>query len=74
MARFPLHKNFDFRFQPSIDPKVVKELATGRFIADSDNFLRLGPRGVGKTHLGMGLGSRPALSSPASTTFVHDDN
>ena len=59
MARFPFHKSlesFDFKFQPSIDPKVVKELATGRFIADSDNVLLLGPPGVGKTHLAVGLG------------------
>ena len=54
MARFPFHKSlesFDFKFQPSIDPKVVRELATGRFIADADNVLLLGPPGVGKTHL-----------------------
>ena len=36
MARFPFQKSldsFDFKFQPSIDPKVIRELATGRFIA-----------------------------------------
>jgi DNA replication protein DnaC len=30
MARFPFHKSletFDFKFQPSIDPKVIRELA-----------------------------------------------
>ena len=59
MARFPFHKSlesFDFKFQPSIDPKVIKELATGRFLADADNVLLLGPPGVGKTHLAVGLG------------------
>jgi DNA replication protein DnaC len=59
MARFPFHKSlesFDFKFQPSIDPKVIKELATGRFIADADNVLLLGPPGVGKTHLAVSLG------------------
>jgi len=59
MARFPFHKSlesFDFKFQPSIDPKVVRELATGRFIADADNVLLLGPPGVGKTHLAVGVG------------------
>jgi DNA replication protein DnaC len=52
MARFPFHKtleSFDFKFQPSIDVKTIKELATGRFIADADNVLLLGPPGVGKT-------------------------
>jgi DNA replication protein DnaC len=59
MARFPFHKtldSFDFKFQPSIDPKVIKDLATCRFIADTDNVLLLGPPGVGKTHLAVGLG------------------
>lgn len=59
MARFPFHKtleSFDFKFQPSISPKVVQELATGRFLADADNVLLLGPPGVGKTHLAVALG------------------
>jgi DNA replication protein DnaC len=59
MARFPFHKtldSFDFKFQPSIDPKVIKDLATCRFIADTDNVLLLGPPGVGKTHLAVALG------------------
>ena len=59
MARFPFQKtleSFDWKFQPSIDPKVIKELATGRFIADGENVLLLGPPGVGKTHLAVALG------------------
>ena len=48
MARFPFHKTleaFDFKFQPSIDPKVIRELATGRYIESGDNVLLLGPPG-----------------------------
>jgi DNA replication protein DnaC len=59
MARFPFQKSleaFDWSFQPSIDPKVIKELATGRFIADGANVLLLGPPGVGKTHLAVAIG------------------
>jgi len=59
MARFPFHKTletFDFKFQPSIDPKVIRELATGRYIESAENVLLLGPPGVGKTHLAVALG------------------
>jgi len=59
MARFPFHKSlesFDFKFQPSIDARVIRELATCRFIADADNALLLGPPGVGKTHLSVAIG------------------
>ena len=45
MAKFPFKKSletFDFKFQPSLEPKVIKELATCRFGADSDNVLLLG--------------------------------
>lgn len=59
MAHFPFHKSldsFDFKFQPSLDQRVVRDLATGRFIANADNVLLLGPPGVGKTHLAVALG------------------
>src|SRR5688572_7709626 len=59
MARFPFQKTldaFDFKFQPSIDPKVIRELATGRYLETGDNVLLLGPPGVGKTHLAVALG------------------
>ena len=72
MARFPFHKtleSFDFKFQPSIDPKVVRELATCRFIADADNVLLLGPPGVGKTHLAVALGLK-ACAAGYRTAFA----
>jgi DNA replication protein DnaC len=72
MARFPFQKtieSFDFKFQPSIDAKVIKELATGRFIADADNALLLGPPGVGKTHLAVGIGLK-ACAHGYRTQFV----
>jgi DNA replication protein DnaC len=61
MARFPFQKTlerFDFKFQPSIDAKVIRELATGRYMESGDNVLLLGPPGVGKTHLAVALGMK----------------
>lgn len=62
-ARFPFIKTieeFDFAFQPSIDKKRVLELATLRFLAAGENVIFLGPPGVGKTHLAVGLGLKAA--------------
>jgi DNA replication protein DnaC len=59
IAHFPAVKTldaFDFKFQPSVDHKLVRELATGRFIANAENVLLFGPPGIGKTHLAIGLG------------------
>lgn len=59
MARFPYQKtleSFDFKAQPSIDPKLLRELATSRYIEGGDNVLLLGPPGVGKSHLAIALG------------------
>lgn len=59
IAHFPQARtleDFDYRFQPSVDQRLVKELATGRFLAMSDNILIFGPPGVGKTHLAIALG------------------
>lgn len=59
IAHFPAIKtleDFDFPFQPSLDQRLVRELATGRFVANGENVLLFGPPGVGKTHLAIGLG------------------
>lgn len=72
IAHFPSVKtleDFDFRFQPSIDPKLVRELATGRFLANGENVLLFGPPGVGKTHLAIGLG-RACVEAGHSVLFT----
>ena len=72
MARFPLQKtleSFDFKFQPSLDPRQIRELATGRYIQSGDNLLLLGPPGVGKSHLAIALGIK-ACEQGVRTLFV----
>ena len=60
---------FDFSEQASIDPGQIRELALCRWIAGGDNTILLGPPGVGKTHLAIGLG-REAIIRGYSTMFV----
>jgi DNA replication protein DnaC len=58
-AKFPAPKRldqFDFAAQPGLDRRVIDELATGRFVSEGRNVVLLGPPGVGKTHLAIGLG------------------
>lgn len=48
-------EEFDFTQQPSIDRRLVDELATGRFLHEGRNLVFLRPPGVGKTHLAIAL-------------------
>lgn len=49
-------EDFDFDAQPGVDPTLVRELATLRFVEEKANCLLIGPPGVGKTHLALALG------------------
>ncbi len=48
--------DFDFDAQPSVDRQLVRELTSLRFLDDATNVLLIGPPGVGKTMLAVGLG------------------
>ena len=72
IARFPMVRelaDFDFKAQPSVDRRQVRELATSRWVAHGDALLVLGPPGVGKTHLAVALG-REAIRQSYSTLFT----
>lgn len=58
-ALFPQLKRleeFDFSFQPKINEKLIRELATLDFLTAAKNVLFIGAPGVGKTHLAISLG------------------
>jgi len=58
MAGLPHHKtldDFDVSFQPELDPKRIAELRSLRFIERKVGCLIVGPPGVGKSHLAVGL-------------------
>jgi DNA replication protein DnaC len=58
-ARFPAIKSletFDFDAIPSLNKKLVLDLARCEFVARRENVIALGPSGTGKTHAMIGLG------------------
>ncbi len=58
LSGLPHHKTldtFDFTFQPDLDARKVRDLATLEFIEAKSNIALLGPPGVGKTMLAVAL-------------------
>ena len=64
-SRFPYVKTieqFDFSFQPSLNEKEIARLGSLAFIEEKGNVIFLGPPGVGKTHLAVGLGVKACMT------------
>jgi DNA replication protein DnaC len=58
LSGLPHHKTleeFDFAFQPDLDARKVRDLATLAFVEAKSNVALLGPPGVGKTMLAVAL-------------------
>lgn len=64
-AHFPQVKTleeFTLDHLPSLRRDVLAHLATSTFVAKAENVILLGPPGIGKTHLAIGLGVKAAQS------------
>jgi DNA replication protein DnaC len=58
LSKLPHHKTldeYDFAFQPDLDPRKIRDLATLAFVQAKANVALLGPPGVGKTHIAVAL-------------------
>lgn len=64
--------DYDFSAQPGVDEKLIRELATLRFLDDAANVILIGPPGVGKTMLGIGL-ARAAAEAGHKAYFTTCD-
>src|ERR1700748_2377639 len=72
LSRLPFVRalaGFDFGAQPSIDRAQVREIATGRFIANGEAVLFLGAPRVGTTHLAGAVG-REAIVTGYTVLFT----
>lgn len=60
-ASFPAQKHlegFDYRHQTTISKRQVNALLDFQFIDERNNLIFIGPPGVGKTHLAIGIGHK----------------
>jgi DNA replication protein DnaC len=70
-AHFPTVKTleeFNLDHLPSLRRDLLAHLATSTFVAKAENVILLGPPGIGKTHLAIGLGVK-ATQAGSSVLF-----
>lgn len=71
IASFPQIKRleeFDFAYQPKLNEKLIRELASLEFLNLAANIIFIGAPGVGKTHLAISIGIK-AISSMKRVLF-----
>jgi DNA replication protein DnaC len=62
-------EDFDFSAQPGVDEKLIRELASLRFLDDAGNVLLVGQPGTGKTMIAIGL-ARAAVAAGHRVYFT----
>jgi DNA replication protein DnaC len=66
-------ESFDFTFARGVDRRKIELLATCEFARRRENVLLLGPPGVGKTHLALGLGVKAVTNGFSVASMTADE-